>query len=44
MINVEILFLFAREEPEKLLEKFKLLVYSRKLHDEWANSFKRHKR
>jgi DNA adenine methylase len=34
------LFLAARDSPEKLLEKFKFLVYSRKLHDEWRKSFK----
>ena len=32
------LFLVARDSPEKLLEKFKFLVYSRKLHDEWREN------
>jgi hypothetical protein len=42
LINVGILFLFPRDEPEKLLEKFKFLVYSRKLsyveQFSWHNS------
>ena len=34
------LFLAARDSPERLLEKFKFLVHSRKLHDEWRESLK----
>jgi DNA adenine methylase len=34
------LFLAARDSPEKLLEKFKFLLYSRKLHDEWRKELK----
>ncbi|MEM4649638.1 MAG: DNA adenine methylase [Candidatus Bathyarchaeia archaeon] len=34
------LFLAVRDSPEEFLEKFKFLVYSRKLHDEWRKELK----